>query len=64
MNFEEIIKYIDTHFKNIVDNEIKAFEQSVIKNYNFEKIYKLKNPILRKQFIINSIEELLLKYAK
>ena len=37
MNFEEIIKYIDTHFKNIVDNEIKAFEQSVIKNYNFEK---------------------------
>ena len=64
MNSEEIIKYIDTHFKNIVDNEIKAFEQSVRKNYNFERIYKLKNPILRKHFVINTIEELLLKYVK
>ena len=57
MNSEEIIKCINTHFKNIVDDKIKAFEQSVIKNYNFEKIYKLKNPILRKHFIINAIEE-------
>ena len=69
MNSEEIIKYIDTlkihwYFKNIVDNKIKAFEQSVIKNYNFEKKYKFKNPILRKHFIINAIEELLLKYLK
>ena len=69
MNSEEIIKYIDTlkihwYFKNIVDNKIKAFEQSVIKNYNFEKKYKFKNPILRKHFIINAIEELLLKYVK
>ena len=64
MNSEEIIKYIDTHFKNIVDNEIKAFEQSVRKNYNFERIYKLKNPILCKHFVINTIEELLLKYVK
>ena len=69
MNSEEIIKYIDTlkihwYFKNIVDNKIKAFEQSVITNYNFEKKYKFKNPILRKHFIINAIEELLLKYLK
>ena len=69
MNSEEIIKYIDTlkihwYFKNIVDNKIKAFEQSVITNYNFEKKYKFKNPILREHFIINAIEELLLKYLK
>ena len=47
MNSDQIIKYTDTHFKNIVDNKIKAFEQSVIKYYNFEKTYKLKNPILQ-----------------
>ena len=39
MNSGQIPKYIDTHFKNNVDNNIKAFEQSVIKNYNFEKTY-------------------------
>ena len=32
MNSDQITKYIDTYFKNIVDNKIKAFEQSVIKN--------------------------------
>ena len=58
MNSDQITKYIDTHFKNIVDDKIKAFEQSVIKNYNFEKTYKLKNPVLRKHFIINAIEEI------
>ena len=57
MNQEEIIKYVNSHFKNIVDDKVKVFEQSVIKNYNFEKIYELKNPILRKYFIINAIEE-------
>ena len=31
MNEEEIIKYINTNFKNIVDDKIQAFEQSVIK---------------------------------
>ena len=40
-------KYINTYSKNIVDDKIKAFEQSVIKNYNFEKTYELKNCILR-----------------
>ena len=53
MNSDRITKYIDTHFKRIVDGKINTFEQSVIKNYNFEKIYELKNPILRKHFIIN-----------
>ena len=57
MNSEEVIKYINTHFKNIVDDKIKALERSVIKNYSFEETYKLKNPILRKHFIINAIEE-------
>ena len=57
MNQEEIIKYVNSHFKNIVDDKVKVFEQSVIKNYNFEKTYELKNTILRKYFIINAIEE-------
>ena len=39
MNTVQSIKYIDTHFNNILNNKVKAFEQSVIKNYNFEKIY-------------------------
>ena len=37
MNSDQITKYIDIHFNNLVDSKIKAFEQSVIKNYNFEK---------------------------
>ena len=57
MNSEEIIKYSDAHFKNIVDNKMKAFEWSVIKNYNLKKKHKLKYPILCKHFIINAIEE-------
>ena len=57
MDVDKNIKYINNHFKNIVDKNIKAFEQSIIKNYNFEKTYKLKNPILRKHFIVNAIRE-------
>ena len=57
MNSDKITKYINTHFKNIVDNKIKTFEQSIIKNYSFEETYELKNPILRKHFLINAIEE-------
>ena len=56
MNLDKIIKYINTHFKNIVDDKIKAFEQSAIKNYNFEKTYKLKNSIINvieKNFFLN-----------
>ena len=43
--------------KKIFDEKIKAFQQPVIKNYNFEKTYKLKNIILCKHFIINAIGE-------
>ena len=57
MNTDQTIKYINICFKNIVDNKIKAFERSSIKNYQLEKTYELKNPILRKHFIINEIEE-------
>ena len=57
MNTVQSIKYIDTHFNNILNNKVKAFEQSVIKNYNFEKTYELRNPVLRKHFLINAIEE-------
>ena len=55
MNSVQITKYIDTRFKKIVDDKMKAFEQSIMKNYNFEKTYELKNPILYKHFIINDL---------
>ena len=57
MNTDQSIKYINTHFNNIVNNKFKAFEQSVVKNCNFEKTYEIKNPLLRKHFIINAIED-------
>ena len=44
MNTNQTIKYIDTHFNNIESNRIKIIEQSVIKDYNLEKTYELKNP--------------------
>ena len=37
MNSDQITKYIDTFFKNIVDNKVKAFEQSVIKKLKLRK---------------------------
>ena len=57
MNSDQITQYINKCFKNIVDNKIKAFEQSVTRKYNFEKPCELKNPILCKHFIINAIDE-------
>ena len=57
MDADKNIKYINNRFKNIVDKNIKSFEQSIIKNYNFEKTYKLKNPVVRKHFIVNAIRE-------
>ena len=45
MNSVQITKYINTHFKNIVDNKIKEYEQSVIKIYNFEITYELKKTL-------------------
>ena len=57
MNTNQTIEYINSNFNNTANNKIKEFEQSVIKNYHFEKTQKLKNPALRKHFIINAIEE-------
>ena len=54
MNTDQTIEYINAHFNNIVNNKIKEFEQSVIKNYNFEKTYELKHHALHKHFIINA----------
>ena len=63
INDTEIVKYIKSHFKNILDDKIKYHEQMIgntlerpIKN-NFMKQYTLKNPMLHEYCIINSIEE-------
>ena len=45
-------------FKTIADNKIKAFEQSLIKNYGFENIYISRNPLVIKHLLIIAIEEL------
>ena len=37
MNSDQITKYLDALFKKIVDDKMKAFEQSVMKNQNFKK---------------------------
>ena len=55
MNHEEVIKYIKNNFKNMLDDKIKSFENSV--RNNLKKPFKLKNPILHEYCIINTIEE-------
>ena len=55
MNHEDVIKYIKSHLKNMLDEKIKSMEQSI--RNNLKKQYKLKNPILHEYSIINSIEE-------
>ena len=55
MNHEEVIKYIKNNFKNILDDKIKSFENSV--RNNLKKPFKLKSPILHEYCIINTIEE-------
>ena len=40
MNSDQITKYLDALFKKIVDDKMKAFEQSVMKNQNFKKTVK------------------------
>ena len=55
MNHNDVIKYIKSHFKNMLEDKIKSFEQSI--RSNIKKQYKLKNPILHEYCIINSIEE-------
>ena len=55
MNHNEIIKYIKTHFKNMVDDKIKSIEHAI--RTNLKKTYRLQNPILHEYCIINTIEE-------
>ena len=43
MDTDKTIKYIDICFENFVNNQIKAFELSVIKNFSFEKKIWTKN---------------------
>ena len=63
MGHTEIIKYIKSNFKNMVNDKIKYHEQSVkntlvepIKN-NLSKQYTLKTPILCEYSITSSIED-------
>ena len=65
MNHTKIIKYIKSHFKNILDENIKFYEQIIKNNYmkpiantHTQKKYTLKNPLLYEDCIINSIEDL------
>ena len=55
MNHNDVIKYIKSHFKNMLEDKIKTIEQST--RANTKKQYKLKNPTLYEYCIINSIEE-------
>ena len=55
MNHNDVIKYIKSHFKNMLEDKIKSIEQSI--RSNTKKQYKLKNHILHEHCIINSIEE-------
>ena len=54
MNHNEIIKYIKTHFKKMVDDKIKSIEHAI--RTRLKKTYRLKNPILHEYCIINTIE--------
>ena len=63
MNHSKIIKYIKSHFKNILDEKIKYHEQTIKNSLmkpivnTLKKQYTLKNPILYEYCIINSIED-------
>ena len=59
MNHTEIIKYIKSQFKNVIDDKIEYLERYIrsslnklIKNQNI-----LKNPVLHEYFIIDSLKE-------
>ena len=61
MNHEKIIKYIKSHFKNILNEKIKYHEQTIKNSLmkpivnTLKKQYTLKNPILYEYCVINSI---------
>ena len=59
MSHEKIIKYIKSQFKNIVNDKLKYYEQHICNFISKSKDqYTLKNPILRKNCIIDSLKEL------
>ena len=64
MNHIKIVKYIKSHFKNILDENIKFHEQIIKNNYvkhivNIQRNqYILKNPIIHEHYMISSIEDL------
>ena len=55
MNHGDVIKYIKSHFKNMLEDKVKSIEQAL--RSNIKKQCKLKNPILHEYCIINSVEE-------
>ena len=55
MNHVDIIKYIKSHCKIMLEDKVKSIEH-VIRS-NIKKQYKLKNPILHEYCIIHGIEE-------
>ena len=59
MSNEKTIKYIKSQFKNIFNDKIKYHEQHICNSISKSKDqYTLKNPILRKNCIIDSLKEL------
>ena len=55
MNHVDVIKYIKSHCKIMLEDKVKSNEH-VIRS-NIKKQYKLKNPILHEYCIIHGIEE-------
>ena len=55
MNHVDVIKYIQSHCKIMLEDKVKSIEH-VIRS-NIKKQYKLKNPILHEYCIIHGIEE-------
>ena len=60
MNHTEIIKYIKSQFKNVVDDKIKYHERYIRSSINklIKSQYTLKNPLLREYFIIDSLKKI------
>ena len=64
MDDKQILKDIRTLIENSTNNKIKEYEQIIIKKYTFKETYKLKNWILRRHFLIRTIEEINRKLKK
>ena len=59
MSHTEIIKYIKSQFKNVIDDKIEYHERYIRSSLNklIKNQYILKNPVLREYFIIDSLKE-------